>query len=83
MNDLKAIKNIKMKDLMAETLQHGHDTHCGQKKKKVTIDMIRVSSLAVIRFLSFDKNLMQITFCKYLVSTFLIIKNNDNIFNFF
>ena len=36
MYDLKAIKKLKMKDLMAEISQHGHDTHCG-KKKKVTI----------------------------------------------
>ena len=35
--DLKAIKKLKMSHLMHEMKQHGHDTHCGQKKKKVAI----------------------------------------------
>ena len=35
--DLKAIKKLKMSLLMHEMKQHGHDTHTGQKKKKVDV----------------------------------------------
>ena len=37
MYDLKSIEKLKMSDLMNEVLLHGHDTHCGKKKKKEDI----------------------------------------------